>query len=507
MSFYGLEIAKTAIFISQKGINLAGHNIANASTEGYTRQRIIIESVDPAVLAGRFGAIAKGAVGGGAVTQSVEQVRNEYIDRALRKENSDMGQWATRTDEMEYIEALFNPTGNSSISSTLAAFFDSIQELSKDPVSKEIRTNVQQTAITLTETFNHYYSQLSELQSNMNDSMKVTVDRINEIVQSIAAYNKSIYSYELSGEKANDLKDKRNLLLDELSTLVDMDYSEDAQGRLSVSIGGTQVVNHTSFTLLEVVADQTGVVTGKTGFYRVCVAGAVDADGNPVELNYSSGELEAYRQLRDGNSADDSGIPYLIDGLNTLARSIAEQFNAIHETGFTMAYDSVASETGIRLFDVPLDGSGDPDYSKLTAGNFRLSSDVLNDVYKIAASDMLIDLSASNTQTANNIRALELAALTTQADIVAGTSFEGYLKNMTTELAVDSAHCQNMLDSQQAVVSNLETRKESVSGVSVDEEMITLMQYQHMFSAASRVINAIDEALDKLINGTGLVGR
>ncbi len=503
MSFYGLEIAKSALFTSQQGINLTGHNIANVGTEGYTRQRLILQSVSPAELSGRFSTIARSAVGTGVVIQSVSQIRNAYVDRALRKEYSNLGEWDTRTNEMEYMEALFNETSKSSISSSLADFFDSVQEFSKDTLSKEIRTSMQQAAITLTDTFNHYFQQLSDLQGQMNDSIKVTTQHINEISSSIASYNRSIEIFELDGDNANDLRDKRSLLLDELSKLSNIEYSEDSQGRLSVWVGDAQVVNHTSSTDLQVVADQTGAVTGTTGFYRVCIP---DAGGNLVDVNYSGGELEGYRQLRDGSTADDAGIPYFIDRLNGMVRSLAEEFNAIHETGYTMAYDSVASHTGVRFFDVPLDAGGNPDYSLLTAGNFAVSDVVVNDVNQIAASDTLIDLSADNTQTSNNKVALKLAALT-NASVVGGTSFEGYLKDIVVELAVGSAYSQNMLKNQQSVTESLESRKDSISGVSVDEEMINLMKYQHMYSAASRVINAIDEALDKLINGTGTIGR
>ena len=173
MSFYGLEIAKSALFISQQGMNLAGQNIANAATEGYTRQRLELQAIDPADLSGRYAALNKSAVGAGAKVQGITQIRNAYVDRALRKEYSDLGQIQTRANEMEYLEDLFNETSSSSISATLSEFFDSVQDLSKDTVSKEIRTEVQQSVVTLTQTFNHYYTQLSELQDQMNDSMKV----------------------------------------------------------------------------------------------------------------------------------------------------------------------------------------------------------------------------------------------------------------------------------------------------------------------------------------------
>ena len=497
-SFYGLEIAKTGLYVSQKGMNLAGHNIANADTAGYTRQRLSLVSIEPGALTARYLPLANGAVGKGVNVNAVEQLRNAYVDRALRSEYSGLGQWSTRSEEMTYMESLFQSllreNDKASLASCLSNFFDSVQELSKDPVSKEIRTNMQQSAITLTQTFNHYYKQLTDLRNQMNDSIQVTTNRINEITKSIADYNLSIETYELSGENANDLRDKRNLLLDELSTLVDMEYSTNSQGQLSVTIAGNTVVNHGASTDLKVKADANGM-------YSVHLD-----DATETQVNYTNGTLAGYKQLRDGNTADNIGIPYMLEGLNTLARSIAKQFNDIHKTGWTMPHDSVASQTNVYLFDVAVVG-GVEDYSSITAGNFKISDAVLNDVYKIAASSKEIDLSSSAPETKNADIALKLAALGTSSATMANTSFEGFLKNIAVELGVASAHCSNMLTSQQALVANLETRKESVSGVSVDEEIIHLMKFQHMYNASSRIINAIDEALDKLINGTGMVGR
>lgn len=507
MSFYGLEIAKSAIFISQQAVNLAGHNIANASTAGYTRQRVTAVALDAADFSGRYAPLQKGGVGAGAHIKAVDQLRNAYIDRALRQEYSDMGRFSTRTDELEYIEAIFNEVRGRGISGTLSEFFDSIQEFSKDPVSKEIRTNVQQNALKLTESFNHYYKQLSEHQAVMNESLKMASLHVTGILSTIAAYNKSIYSYELGGEKANDMRDKRNLLLDELSEYLDIEYHEDSSAKLTISAGGDLLVSHTDFFALTAVADQQGVVTGTPDFYRLCIEGTDDGTGSPIELKYTSGRLYAYKELRDGNSPTDIGIPHLLTSLNKLVRGLAEAFNSVHEDGYTIPHGAVASETGVRMFEVPLDTFGQPDYSALNAGNFRLSPDVINDVYKFAGSSNFIDNSTNSPELGNNLNALRLAALTNAENMLEGAGFEGFLKGAVLELAIESSRSQSIFTGQQAVVGNLETRRESISGVSVDEEMVVMMRYQHMFAAASRVINAIDEALEKLINGTGLVGR
>jgi flagellar hook-associated protein 1 FlgK len=491
--FYGLEIARTGLMVSSKALDVTGNNIANANTVGYTRQRLVLSSISSAAETHRFLNTGNVSVGGGVSITQLDQIRSSFLDSEYRRENADLSELNTRADTLEYIESLFNETSDSSISGALADFFDSIAELSKDPVSKEIRTNVQQNALKMTEIFNSYYDQLVELQKTQNDSMKTSVDRINDITESIAHYNDLITKYEVSGEKANELRDARNVLLDELSGYVNIDYSEDTDGHLTVSVEGTELVNHTNVTKLTTVADQTGAVTGQTGFYSIYL------DGTTTDFNYSGGELKAYQQMRDGNSADDIGIPRIISNLNTLVQSIAKEFNAINSTGYTMPYDSTASRTGINMFDVPAGG-----YTNITAGNFSISDEVLDNVYNIAASSALIDLTADNDQQSNNENALKMVALTSSNAITTISNFEGYLKSTIVEIATESARAQSLQESQEAVINNLDTRRESISGVSTDEEMINLIQYQHAYSAASRVISTINEMLDTLINRTGV---
>ena len=277
MSFYGLEVAKTGLFISQKAINLAGHNISNANTTGYTRQRIVSEAIDPATLVTRFGTATNGTVGGGAQVQSLEQVRDSFLDKELRREYGDGSMWSTRTDALEYIETMFDETDSSSLSKSLENFFEAILEFSNEPDSSEIRTNLRQSGITLADTFHNFYQQLTEMQQTQNDSVATAVLSINDILDNISAYNKTIAGYELSGEKANDLRDKRNVQLDELSKLVDIEYNYDSNGYLNISVGGTTLLSHTTVTHLETVANPT------TGMYDVLL------EGTTTPLNFTSG--------------------------------------------------------------------------------------------------------------------------------------------------------------------------------------------------------------------------
>ncbi len=491
--FYGLEIARTGLSVSQRAINVIGNNIANVDTVGYTRQKLETASIDSSYGTRIFEA-SKG--GGGVNVVLIEQIRSDYIDKQIREEYSALGECSTRADEMEFIETILNETSDTCIASSIADFFNSLSELSINPASEEIRTNVQQNALQMAETLNYCYNQLTELQNTYNEAMNITVDSINSLLTNISSYNEDIYSSELAGQTANELRDQRNILLDELSKLVKIEYTEDSDKKLIITSQGVELVNHTDTTLLETAADQTGAVSGQAGYYSIYY------EGTTTDFAYSGGELAAYEDLRDGNAIDNMGIPYILSSMNTLARSLAQEFNAVHNTGYTMPYGATPSQTGVDFFEVPAGG-----YADITAGNFALSAEVLANVNNIAASGELIDLSAPNSQEGNNEVARAMAALASSTTLATIGSFEDYWSSFVVELGIESGSCREMLDSQEAIVGNLENRKESISGVSLDEEMINLVSYQHAYAAASRVFTAIDEALDRLITSTGIVGR
>jgi flagellar hook-associated protein 1 FlgK len=491
--FYSLEIAKTGLYVSQHALTLTGNNISNANTKGYTRQRIVVESIDPSVMS-RFKAGLK--VGGGAALKQIDQIRSAYIDRQLRGQYSALGQWNTRSSEFEFIKSILNETSDTtSISSAILDFYSSLSKLTTNPADIEVRTNVQQNSIKLCETLNYSYDQLVNQQNSYNDSMLVTVNQINNLSKGIADYNKQVYAYELSGQSANELRDQRALLVDELSQLVNIEYTENANGELTITTQGQTLVDHNVATLLEAVPELTGAVSGETGYYEIYLDGETD----PFE--YSEGELKAYKDLRDGTTAENMGIPFMLSSLNTLARSLAQEFNAVHRTGHTIPYGGGASLTNVDFFNVPAGG-----YADITAGNIALSDAVLENERNIAASDSPIDLTADDTQVGNNKIALLLYKLTSKNDIPTIGSFDEYLKSFVVQVGIAANSAKGMSDSQTAIVGNLETRKESISGVSIDDEMVNIIAYQHSYAAAARVMTAIDDALSTLINNTGRVG-
>lgn len=486
-SFYGFEIAKTGLFASQRAIDLTGHNIANANTVGYTRQRLMLTNQELISGGERFQEIVRGYTGSGVRMNGVEQVRNIYLDMQYRRENGTMEMWNARSDALGYIEQIYNETGDTGLSNSINSFFNSINTLTMNPESKEYRTNVMQNAIKMTDDFRHIATQLTDKQFEQNEAVRVSVIQANDIAETIAGLNDQIFRFELTGQKANDLRDKRNNLLDELSGIADYTYSEDADGMVSVEMGGRLLVDKTTVNELQTVPNPAN-----GGLLDVAWA----SDGALFTPN--SGKLKAYLDMRDGNTASNVGIPYLMARLDLLASSIATEFNAVHNAGWT--YPDVTngnvSATGVDFFEEPAGG--------VTAMNFSISAAIEASVYNIAAAGMQI---VDSTHRGNNTNALAMVALQNRIDLPVIGSLEGYLKGYIAEVGVEANHANQMLDGEQALVNSLINQKQSVSGVSVDEEMTNLVKFQHSYAASARVITAIDEYLDMLINKMGIVGR
>jgi flagellar hook-associated protein 1 FlgK len=512
-SFAGLEIGKTGLLISQNELNITAHNIANVDTTGFTRQRLYTSAIPPASSNVQF-ASGSSSAGRGVAAVTVEQIRSPFLDYQYRNENSTSTKWQTKEQYFEYIEALFNNELedmeiSSGISSQLSNFYSSLYDLVEAPADSEIRANVQQNALKLTETMNYYYDRLTEQQSTLNESVRVAVSEVNDYAQQIAELNEKIFGYELSGERANDLRDQRGLLLDELSGIIEFEYSEDSGGNINIELDGKYLVRQTTVHELAVSATLDNPVKSgaENRLYEVYWA---DEDGNPTsgKVDIQNGALCAYMEIRDGNDESNIGLPYIIGQLNTLCQKITSDVNAIHRTGYNIPNDTNGntSQTDIDFFE---DTSAARDGSEVTAQNFKLSSAVLEDVYNIAASDSLVALAGEeNEQRGNGEIALALAELVNQTDASGNPdNFDSVYKSIVTGIGIEMNHISVTASAQTVMQEHLDEQRQSVSGVSLDEEMTNMIRFQHAYTAASRVINAMDEQMDVLINKTGLVGR
>lgn len=515
-TFYGLNIAKTGLFTSQKGMELVGHNIANANTEGYTREVLNVSSIEGLRANGVITSGVRNRVGAGVEVNYIQQIRDNFLDKQYRSENSNHSNWEVKSEAFYYVENVFNEPSDSGISTVLNSFYSSLSKLAYDSSSKDVRNLVRQNAVSVCETINYYARQLNDLQKQQDDGIVVVTDEINTIVKEIADLNRQVVKYEQTGEKANDLNDKRNLLLDKLSALVDISYEYNDQNEVSVYFGKDKNTDgdKNDYCLLD-ATDNNAVYelvyeknkpshySDDDTFHTLTIS---SKGGSSVEIDSSvlvGGELKGYFDLRDSTDADNVGIPYFMDELDALARGIVKAYNDVHNTGYTVPDDENGnvSQTGVSFFD-----NQGGDMSKVNALNMSVSDEVMKSVWNIAASSKEVDLSAINTQVGNNEIALGLVGVASDTGLDYVGNVDNFLASIVSALGVRAEQCNEMADNQELIVQNVDNLRMSASGVSLDEEVTNLITYQKAYQASSRVITAIDEMLDKLINGTGRVG-
>ncbi|NLN22826.1 MAG: flagellar hook-associated protein FlgK [Clostridiales bacterium] len=585
-TFGSLEIAKTGLSVAMTNLKLTGHNIANANTVGYTRQRLITSAIEPTEGRYLLSQVTADKTGRGVAIVDTQQVRNLYLDNQYRDLNMDYNYSEYRTNALAYLEGLFNSElkEGQGITGSLESFYQSLKDFANNTTSEEYRTSVQQAAVSMTENFRVLYDEMIDLWDDQNYSIKTNADIINSTAEQIAKLNIAIAEYERSGYTANDLRDQRNLLLDKLSRYVNITYenSDINKSMIDVKIGGVDLVAGVSFNKIEITSASSykaeidaitkqiadinaeilaGTLTSLDGkeqidalitdltkyidveltanpeysdLYDVTFCGVAlvygssnmgieDAvepnvvarseycrnnltlDGVKLSIENGtviSGELYSHMEMviSDGSgNTYGEGIPYYIDKLNELARLVAQTINDIHTTGYTYPTNEQGSITGVDFFNVPLDISGNRDYSRITAGNFRLSDSIFESVWNIAGSSD--EITQDNTFSGNSKIAEKLR------DSFSDGKYYGALNSLVSTLAISLKTSKSVCDTKKSLLDSIETQRMSISGVSIDEEATNLIVYQQSYNACSRVINALDEMLDILIRDTGVVGR
>ncbi|MCL1975864.1 MAG: flagellar hook-associated protein FlgK [Firmicutes bacterium] len=515
-TFYGLEIAKTGLYMSQLGMDVTAHNIANVDTPGYTRQRVVTQSIDPFNALYRLKPLNTYKVGGGVELKILDQIRDEFLDWQFRNEQSDYSKWATRAQGLRYIEPLYDEfSGGGPLRVAITELFDAFSELSRNPSDREPREAARQAALTMIEAFQQTYSNLLVQRDVQNQAIKGTADAINDITEQIAMLNKTInnYEYENPMHMANDLRDKRNLLLDQLSALIDIKY-EPANGYVNITTAdGISLVNGLHVNKIEARLDEDPITKDANSYYRLFLVDTNSALPSETELtikNVKGGELAGHLQLRDNDGASNPGVPYFMDRLNVLANAIAKEINAIHSMGYTFpgSENGVAldkSHNGVAFFEFDItkgicDANGNI--------NFKLSEDILESVWNIACSDEPIDLDDPITAKGGNNRiALLLEELINSTTLDTIGNIFSFMTTVTVEVAGAIKHAASIADSLGANLLNIDNNRTSISGVSLDEEMTNMIKYQHSYDASARMVTAMDEMLETLINRMGVVGR
>lgn len=530
-TFHGIETSRRSLMTQRAALDTTGHNIANANTEGYTRQRVNMQASIPMEAYGMMRSLNPGQLGTGVEFTSITRIREGYLDTQFRNENSSLGSLTTQADALSKLEGIVNEPSETGLRTVMDKFWKAVSDLSKDTESMTARKVVKEAAVALTDTFNHTAKQLSDMNADLTSNIALKGKELQSHLTSIADLNKSIARIESLGDNANDLRDQRDLLTDKLSKLVNITVTDTDAG-YNISMGGQALVTGETATVLPVDQPATkgsaletilatatgGEIHGMflardkyTSDYQTQLDQIANtmANGN-VDLTFPAGSsfpegtiLSKDVTLSNGStlsagSAFPKGASLQGDTTLTIAG-----INGLQQMGFTT---DGSSEAGVPFF-VNMTGG-----TAVTAASIMVNSVISNNPDKLASS--IRTDSSGNAIKGNNGLALLMADLkeskftvtdaagnTTTATI--GDRYSG----MVGQLGIQSQEATRKMANAESLTTQVDTNRQSVSGVSQDEEMTNLVKFQQAYNASARFMTAYDEILDKLINGTGTVGR
>ena len=512
-TFAGLSIASSGLFAAQRALDITGHNISNENTRGYSRQRLNQAAQDPMSIVG-----GQGQLGLGVKMQFISQVRDEMLDIKYRTEVNTLGEWEEKYNSISQIEAIFNEPTDTGIRKVMDNFFEGLNSLSKDPSSPTTRAVFIQSAVALAQNFNHMTDNFEKMIRDANEEVESSVRSINSMGSQIARLNEQILEAELDGSRANDLRDARNLLIDDLSKLVDIQVKEvpisnGNSSTLSILIQGTPLVNHTDTNVLELETDQDhpmykdglDAIPPRTDLSTIRVSNIKWATGSSLDQTKLGGTIGGQLQQRDGFKDENKGIPYYVRFTSEFAKSFAETINTAHAAGYALG---ATTPSGLDIFE----SNGG---ATINAGNIKVNQALLNDPTLLA----LGGVSGAKDDNKNAIAMLELRnnksfiseidynPLSGKSKIVLGEGTpEDVIKTMISTLGVDGQEAKRMFNNQQYLAEEIDSFRMSVSGVSQDEEMSNMIKFQHAYNAAARMITTVDEMIDVIINRMGRVG-
>ena len=527
-TFHGLEVMKRGLFAQQAGLNTVGQNIANANTPGYSRQRVNFATT-PALEYPNLGKSTEaGQLGQGVFAQSIERVREEFLDAQYRNENKTSGEWQIRQDSLDKIQVIFNEPSNTGLSTVLNNFFLAWQKLGGNPDNLDAaRSLVQQSSVDLANTLNLMDSKLSQLDGDITDNIGSKVNEYNNMTAQITSLNQQITTLEVLGDKANDLRDSRDYLVDQLSKIADVTANE-SNGVYTVSVGGTVVVNGANPPVpmtYDAATNTTnppassgelaGMMASRSEYIQVyrdqlnsMVNGLVNGKMQvqlPSDYTFETGTttLPFDVQLADGTTMK-KGDPVPASGMLPQGALVTFQgINGLHSFGYTSQIP--ATKAG-NLFATK-DGS-----TTFTAANIRVDQAILDDIRNLATSTTkytsgTIDKPKPGNgeiawmigEAANSTIDFKDGLPPNGAILTKGT-VNGYMRAIVAQMGLQSQTADNQVKNQDALLQQVDMRRQSVSGVSIDEEMANMVKYQQSYQAAARMITTMDGLLDTVIN-------
>jgi flagellar hook-associated protein 1 FlgK len=449
-TFVGIETTLRGLLAQQRSLDVTGHNISNANTVGYSRQQADLGTSAPLTVApGQL-------LGTGVDVTDYKRIRDTFLDVQVRAQTMLQGSADARKDGLDQVEGVLSEPSDSGLNTLLNKYWAAWQTVSSGTEDPATRTSLVEAAKSLADGFNSLSNQLTTIQQQTEQNVSLTQDDVNQTGSALRDLNAAIYKANAMGESPNDLMDQRDVLLDKLGTLGNIATTDNGDGTLKVSFDGVTLVD------------------GQTG-HTISVSATSNAITNDAAesstIDPSFGKLGGLIQLRD------TTLPSYLTQLNQVASTLITATNTQHAAG------------------IGLDGStGQPFFGGTDASDIS----VVVKPEQIAASTSGEPGDVSN--------ALKIADLQTAPLAPGGSTIDRAYAQLVTAIGSDSQDATRSSSNAAVLVDSLENRRQSVSGVSIDEEMTNLVKFQRAYQASARAMTAMDDMLDLLITRTGRAG-
>jgi flagellar hook-associated protein 1 FlgK len=546
-TFLGYKTATSALTVNQNMLDIVGQNMSNINTQGYTRQRLDINSVSFStsnIKMGTTGVI----IGQGVKATGVSQFRDSFLDLRYRMEAAKTGSSSIQLDALSDLESVFDEISKDGLDAQFSDLLAQLQALTSSPSDPVLEGVVRTSAELLTQMFNNYSGQIDTIRNQQLSYLENgAIVKINQLTENIARLNKQIKADNISGNPALELNDERNMLIDELSNYLDIEVD-----LVPLDIGGNKTVDEMVIRLRGVNDPEIHLVNRNESFkldvdsesadgttlIKMSVPKIVDGklekdeDGNIIYENISDinsyikgGQLEGYLKFLNGkgefSASDDSfenskGVLYYKSMLDTLANKFATVMNELNKTPKTFDENGNVTEWEDKpLFEARYGGN-------ITAGNIKISGDWANETGSYIT-NTIKESPGDSTGAADNILRLIYAFqgkenFTTDIDINGdGTidendnqtalfkgTFQEFLSYTTTKLNLQVDDVKLSYDTYSESQYQIDYARSSMSSVDLNEEGVNLLQYSKSYNAAARLMTTLDEMLDTLINRMGV---
>ncbi len=520
-----LNMSANALSINEKAISVVSHNVANMNTEGYSKQRVNLATRN---IAGSIGNNVNNQVraNGGVMIANVMRYNDSYLNNYYRTQLSHLNTLDQQLANLDELANILDDLESTGVDAALSDFYEALNNLNEYPASSTARTNFLETAKTLTSVLNTKSIELEELTSKAlgdgvsqesleNSKIYVQYQALNDKLTELADVNRALQITQTGTLEANNLLDKRDLILNDIAEFVDIDVEEIHNGAVEISVNGVTLVKGAKVT------GQLEIETAQSYCDKMGITYPDDWDGenavisiiNPQEENrvvvanansiLTEGTLGGLLHSATDNGDGETNAGTVMNSLNTLAQAIADIFNDLNtrEGAYCINPDDTGKLMATNennLIFVGADGTGEG----ITAGNIQLNSDLFTEdgIWNIACAyiDDPANFDENAVGNAQNVAAM-LDTRNTAHDSLEGMSIEDYYTSLVGKVASAGSSLQTLYDTQSDVVASVESKIDNNNGVDLNEELVDLVKYQTAYSAAAQVFNICNACLDTLM--------